>query len=91
MKKELTIGDILAVLVIIVGWAISVEVRLTSVKDQSVNTDKALTEMVKEVKEIAAQVRDIHEEVIRHDERINADLPQIKVRGNGEFYGINKN
>lgn len=90
MKKELTVGDILAILVIIVGWAISVEVRLTSVKDQAVNTEKSLTEMVKDVKEIASQVKDIHEEVIRHDERINADLPQVKVRGTGEFYGINK-
>lgn len=74
MKKELTIGDILTLLVVIVGWAISIEVRQATVKAQVNNSASTITEM-------SIQLKEIHESVVRHDERINADLPQIVTRG----------
>ena len=78
MKKELTIGDILAVLVIIIGWAISVEVRFATAGTQTQAVMKTVESMSKKIDEI-------HDQVIRHDERINADLPQIVTRG-GEIH-----
>lgn len=74
MKKELTIGDVLTLLIVIVGWAISIEVRQATVKAQVNANESTVTEM-------AIQLREIHEVVVRHDERINADIPQVVTRG----------
>lgn len=74
MKKELTVGDVLTILVIIIGWAVSVEVRIATANTKS-------EALYSTVQEMSKQVKEIHEEVIRHDERINKDLPQVVTRG----------
>lgn len=90
MKREITIGEALTILVVLlttlIGWGVSVEVRLATMRSQQESTTKALSEMIREFKATAAQVNDIHMEVVRHDERINAGLPQVITRGDGEFY-----
>jgi hypothetical protein len=74
MKREITIGEALTILVVLlttlIGWGVSVEVRLATMKTQT----EALVEM-------AEKIDQIHEKVIRHDERLNADLPQVVTRG----------
>lgn len=70
MRKELTLGDLLAFIVVVVGWAISIEVR------QAISNTK-----IEALSSMSDKIDDIHEKVIRHDERINADLPQVVTRG----------
>lgn len=63
MKKELTVGDVLTILIIIIGWAISVEIRVAKSEAKSEALDKTVSEM-------SILIKEIHEKVIRHDERI---------------------
>lgn len=74
MKKEITLGQALSMffslLVMIVGWGVSVEVRLSTLKLEIDN-----------IIEMKTLVKEIHEQVIRHDERINSGLPNIVTRG----------
>lgn len=70
MRKELTLGDLIAFIVVIVGWAISIEVR------QAVANTKIET-----LSDMSQKLNEIHEKVIRLDERQNADLPQVVTRG----------
>lgn len=63
MKREITIGEALTIMIVLVmsmiGWGVSVEVRLATSKAQ-----------IETVLKMAEKVDDMHELLIRHDEKI---------------------
>jgi hypothetical protein len=67
MKKEITLGQFLSIitglLVIVIGWGVSVEVRLATSQTQTDVLINTLSKMDK-------MVTEIHEQVIRHDEKL---------------------
>ena len=60
MKKTLTISDLLTLLVIIIGWAISVEVRLATHKVQ-----------IDSISTMSEQINEMYEKVIVNETNIN--------------------
>lgn len=64
MKKELTLSDLLMVLVMLVGWGISVEVRLATHKAQ-----------IETIEKMSEKVDVIYERVIRNEVKIELSKP----------------
>jgi len=72
MKKEITLGEFIAtiavLLIALIGWGVSVEIRLTTHRVQ-----------IETIMEMKVQINDIHKKVIQNEKDIIKESMKSKI------------